>query len=549
MMRLKYWARFSPANHGHKYDLCAAEYARVTGNDNAARLAYDRAITGASQNEFLHEEALAFELAGRFYAATERPVLAEFHLKAAYNAYREWGAAAKHRDLVDHFPKYITQKDQSRSTLTGDEGGLDLSTSMLNGAVLDISTVLKASTIISREVVPSKLLSVLMRIVLENAGAQRGFILLEGPDGLAVQAQGEDAGGTIEVLQNLPTATSEALALPLAQFVHRAREPLVIADASTDERCRTQPYIVKRRPVSILCVPILNRGRSVGVLYLENNLSPGAFTRERVDLLKLLSGQIAVSIDNAMLYEKLEQKVAERTAELDQEKRRSDDLLHNILPAETADELKRRGRAEARQYDRVTVLFTDFEGFTELAATLSPADLVRELDECFNAFDVIVAKHGVEKIKTIGDAYMAVGGLPVPNSTHPDDVVQAALEMRDFIRDRRRRGGPYLGMRIGVHTGPVVAGIVGKKKFQYDVWGDTVNTASRMESSGAAGQVNISQATHDFLGNRFRFVPRGELEAKGKGRLAMFFVDRLDPSQPNPKVRAETDEASIVRMT
>jgi class 3 adenylate cyclase len=306
---------------------------------------------------------------------------------------------------------------------------------------------------------------------------------------------------------------------------------------------------VKRRPVSILCVPILNRGRSVGVLYLENNLSPGAFTRERVDLLKLLSGQIAVSIDNAMLYEKLEQKVAERTAELDQEKRRSDDLLHNILPAETADELKRRGRAEARHYDRVTVLFTDFERFTELAATLSPADLVRELDECFNAFDVIVAKHGVEKIKTIGDAYMAVGGLPVPNSTHPDDVVQAALEMRDFIADRRRRGGPYLGMRIGVHTGPVVAGIVGKKKFQYDVWGDTVNTASRMESSGAAGQVNISQATHDFLGNRFRFVPRGELEAKGKGRLAMFFVDRPDPSQPNPKGRAETDEASVVRMT
>ena len=115
MMRLRYWAHFSPANYRHKYDLCAAEYARVIGNENAARLAYDRAITGASQNEFIHEEALAFELAGRFYAATDRPVLAEFHLKAAYNAYREWGAAAKHRDLVDHFPKYLTQKGQSLS--------------------------------------------------------------------------------------------------------------------------------------------------------------------------------------------------------------------------------------------------------------------------------------------------------------------------------------------------------------------------------------------------------------------------------------------------
>jgi len=542
MMRLKYWARFSPANHRHKYDLCAAEYARIAGNENAARLSYDRAITGASQNEFLHEEALAFELAGRFYAATNRPVLAEFHLKAAYNAYREWGAAAKHRDLGDHFPKYITQKGQSLSTLAGGEGGLDVSTSMLNGAVLDISTVLKASTIISREVVPSKLLSVLMKIVIENAGAQRGFILLDGADGLTIQAYGEDAGATIDVLQNRPALMSEDLSVPLAQFVHRTREPVVIADASSDERCRSQPYVLKTRPLSILCVPILNRGRSVGVLYLENNLAPGAFTRERVDLLTLLSGQIAVSIDNAMLYEKLEQKVAERTAELDQEKRRSDDLLHNILPAETADELKRHGRAEARHYDRVTVLFTDFEGFTQLSATLSPTDLVRELDDCFNAFDVIVTRHGVERIKTIGDAYMAVGGLPVPNSTHPDDVVLAALEMRDFIAERRRGGGPYLGMRIGLHTGPVIAGIVGKKKFQYDIWGDTVNTAARMESSGAVGQVNISQATHDQLGTRFKFVPRGELDAKGKGKLTMFFVDRLDPLQPAD--RAVTNELS-----
>ena len=531
MMRLKYWARYSPANHRHKYDLCAAEYARVTGNEDAARLAYDRAIAGASQNEFIHEEALAFELAGRFYANTGRQVLAEFHLRAAYNAYREWGAAAKQRDLLSHFPKYITQRGQSLSALGQGAGELDGGTSMLNGALLDISTVLKASTIITREVTPSKLLSVLMRLVIENAGAQRGFILLDGPEGLSIQANGEDAGAAIEVQQNQPALTREDLCVPLAQFVQRTGEPLVIANAFTDERCRSQPYVLRARPISILCVPILNRGRSVGVLYLENNLAPGAFTPERVDMLTLLSGQIAVSIDNAMFYEKLEQKVAERTLELDQEKRRSDDLLQNILPAETAEELKRNGRAEARHYDRVTVLFTDFVGFTQLSAILSPADLVQELDECFNAFDAIVARHGVERIKTVGDAYMAVGGLPVPNSTHPDDVVQAALEMRDFIVERRRSGSLNLGMRIGVHSGSVIAGIVGRKKFQYDIWGDTVNTAARMESSGVPGQVNISKATHDLLGDRFRFTPRGELEVKGKGKLAMFFVDRLDPPE------------------
>jgi predicted ATPase/class 3 adenylate cyclase len=526
MLWLKFWAHFSPDNHRHKHDLCAAEYARVSGNDNAARLAYDRAIAGASQNEFIHEQALAFELAGRFYANTERSVLAEFHLKAAYNAYREWGAAAKQRELLGHFPKYLTQGGKGISSFAA--AGLDTSTTTFDGTVLDITTVLKASTSISREVVPAKLLSVLMKIVIENAGAERGFILLDGADGLAIQAHGEEAGKTIEVLQNMPTQQSEDLAVPLAQFVHRTGETIVIADAVSDERCRAQPYVVKRRPVSILCVPILNAGRRVGVLYLENNLTTGAFTQERVGLLTLLSGQIAVSIENALLYSNLEQKVAERTTELDQEKRRTDDLLHNILPAETVAELKRHGRAEARYYDRVTVLFTDFEGFTELSARLAPADLVRELDACFNAFDVIVAKRGIEKIKTIGDAYMAVGGLPVPNSTHPEDVVQAALEMRDFMTERQRLGGPYLGIRIGVHTGAVIAGIVGTKKFQYDVWGDTVNTASRMESSGAAGQVNISQATHDFLGDRFKFVARGELEAKGKGKLAMFFVDHLE---------------------
>jgi predicted ATPase/class 3 adenylate cyclase len=530
MAKLRRWAHFSPANYRHKHDLCRAEYARVSGQDSVARLAYDRAISGATEGEFIHEQALAFELAGRYYAETGRPVLTEFHLKAAYNAYREWGATAKLRDLAERFPKYLSQSGQGLAAISS-EGRLDVTTSMLNGAVLDITTVLKASTTISREVVPSTLLAVLMQIVIENAGAQRGFILLDGPQGLRIQARGEDGGTEITVLQDQPAEACADLSFPHVQFVHRTGEPVVIADAGTDSRGESQPYIRQRRPVSLLCVPIVNRGRSVGVLYLENNLAPGTFTSERVDLLTLLSGQIAVSIDNAMLYEKLEQKVAERTTELEQEKRRTDDLLHSILPAETAAELKEHGRAEARHYERVTVLFTDFKGFTELSARLSPADLVRELDECFHAFDEIVGRHGVEKIKTIGDAYMAVGGLPVPNSTHPEDVVLAALEMREYMDARNARpGGVHFGIRIGVHTGPVVAGIVGSKKFQYDVWGDTVNTAARMESSGEVGRVNISQATHDLIcPELFHLTPRGEREAKGKGLLTMFFVEPTPP--------------------
>ncbi|MCC6840785.1 MAG: hypothetical protein IT230_11555, partial [Flavobacteriales bacterium] len=199
----------------------------------------------------------------------------------------------------------------------------------------------------------------------------------------------------------------------------------------------------------------------------------------------------------------LEREVMQRTRELSTEKRRSDALLLNILPGDVADELKTKGTAEAKLFDQVTVLFTDFKGFTAMSERMSPKDLVHDLHECFSAFDRICVKHGLEKIKTIGDAYMAAGGLPRPNATHAYDVLNAALEIRDFIAQgkehKQEKGLPWFEIRIGVHSGPVVAGIVGVNKFQYDIWGDTVNTASRMESSGEVGQVNISQATYQLL--------------------------------------------------
>ncbi|NND76611.1 MAG: tetratricopeptide repeat protein [Flavobacteriales bacterium] len=212
------------------------------------------------------------------------------------------------------------------------------------------------------------------------------------------------------------------------------------------------------------------------------------------------------------------------------EKKRSDALLLNILPQEIAEELKEKGEAEARQYDMVSVLFTDFVQFTKTAEKLSPKELVSEINECFRAFDLIVEKHKIEKIKTIGDAYMAAGGLPVQSMSAVKHTVLAAIEMQNFIEKRKKErdlaGQPAFEMRVGIHTGSVVAGIVGLKKFQYDIWGDVVNTASRMESNGEVNKVNISKETYDLIKDdpTFSFEYRGKIEAKGKGAIDMWFV-------------------------
>jgi class 3 adenylate cyclase len=213
-----------------------------------------------------------------------------------------------------------------------------------------------------------------------------------------------------------------------------------------------------------------------------------------------------------------------------EEKAQSDKLLRNILPDEVADELKTTGKASAKHYPKVSVLFTDFKGFTARSANMTPEEVIEELNKCFSAFDAIVEKYNLEKIKTIGDAYMAAGGLPKENTTHPIDVVMAAEEVLMFMaelkQERLEKNLPYFDIRIGIHSGPVIAGIVGIKKFSYDIWGDTVNTASRMESSGEINRINISGATHEMIKSHYICEYRGKIEAKNKGKIDMYFIEK-----------------------
>jgi len=211
------------------------------------------------------------------------------------------------------------------------------------------------------------------------------------------------------------------------------------------------------------------------------------------------------------------------------EKKRSDELLLNILPAETAEELKATGTAAARDFDEVTVLFTDFKDFTQASEKMTAHELVKEIHYYFSEFDRIISNHNIEKIKTIGDSYMAAGGLPTANKTNAVDTVAAALEIQAFMhqikQQKQNENKIFFDIRIGVNTGPVIAGIVGIKKFAYDIWGDTVNIASRMESSGEEGKVNISGTTYELIKEKYHCTYRGKIVAKHKGEIDMYFVE------------------------
>ncbi len=248
----------------------------------------------------------------------------------------------------------------------------------------------------------------------------------------------------------------------------------------------------------------------------------------------LIGGAIALFLVALLLYNRyrLKNKTANELSAkndiIEAERKRSDNLLLNILPEKTAIELKENGFAKARRFENVSIMFTDFKSFTQVAEQLSPEDLVNELDTCFKAFDEIIGRYNIEKIKTIGDAYMCASGLPETNNRHAHDMILAAMEMQQFMLEyNKNKGENTFEMRIGINSGAVVAGVVGSKKFAFDIWGDSVNLAARMESAGEIGKINIAQATFDLVKNDFYCEPRGKLLAKNKGEVEMYFVKTL----------------------
>lgn len=295
-------------------------------------------------------------------------------------------------------------------------------------------------------------------------------------------------------------------------------------------------------------------------------LSKSAFVIYLVILFALIrSVYDQVKLNFAYKQYQLEQIINKRTEDLIIEKEKSEALLANVLPKNTASELMAKGKADKIKYNFVTVLFSDIQGFTKIAEEMNPEVLIDELDKFFFHFDSVVEKYGIEKIKTIGDAYMCAGGIPEKNRTNPVEVILAAIEMQAYMNQLKQsselQGMKYWDIRIGIHTGTVVAGVVGQKKLSYDIWGDTVNTASRMESSGEAGKINISGTTYEFVKDFFDCEFRGKMPVKYKGEIEMYFVNGIAPGlsdekgMPNSKfitrmqmIKLQDIEDAVIKM-
>lgn len=313
---------------------------------------------------------------------------------------------------------------------------------------------------------------------------------------------------------------------------------LVISpDLTADERFRDNPAVTGGPKLRFYCgVPLINpQGYALGTLCVVD-FQPHDLSIEQSESLRRLSHQVVSQFELRRSVLELERRMADLNAarrEAEKERERSDRLLLNILPRAVAEELRANQQVVPRYHESVTIMFADFEGFSRLTEQIEPKSLIEQLDQFFSAFDAIAERHRLEKLKTIGDAYMCVAGLPEPNRTHDVDACLAALSIIEFMRrtnlQRDKLHLPRWDLRIGIHSGPVMAGVVGKSKFIYDVWGDAVNVAARLEAAGGTGRINVSDVIKTRVRSLMEFEPRGAVEVKNKPPISMHFLNRIKP--------------------
>lgn len=528
---IKQFAVGSPENNNHLIYLIEALLARNEGDKFKSIELFRKGINHAREYRFLQEAALGSELFADYLKSLNLIQFSQTEYLNAAQLYFEWGSPWKQQQMAE------------KSGAVTNSIGLHSVSHSTTGADIDLLTTVNISQAISVEVQLESLSKKLLELLIENAGAQFASIYLNKNNSFVPYNYGLLDEGQIKIEFNSESDAEYKTPMSIIRYVSRSAETLVLEDASESQFLSHSDKQQGRKILSVFCHPVISKGKTIAIIYLENNSLKGAFSKERIEFLKLISGQISISLENSMLYENLEQKVEERTLEITKkkeeleiqkaaveiQKKKSDDLLLNILPEDVAEELKQTGKAAARLHPEATVMFMDIISFTNHAETIPPDKLVAALDDFFGRIDKIIWDAGIEKIKTIGDAYLCASGLPIPDENHAEKMIKAALKIiesqKEFNNDRIQAGEQPFQFRIGIHSGPVVSGVVGTRKFAYDIWGDTVNTSARMESQSQEGKINISGTTYGLIKDKFHCTSRGALEAKNKGLIPMYFVE------------------------
>jgi predicted ATPase/class 3 adenylate cyclase/predicted Ser/Thr protein kinase len=537
LAQLTSWADGCPDNYAAKRYMVEAELARVTGNPSAASHLYDQAIDAAHESRFLQDEALANELAARFEMG-RRPMsrVGAMYLRDARYAYELWGALRKVEELETEFPLLLIDHHDH----TGGSGAAtrtvhhtEESTRRTVTSLLDMRSLLKAAQTISSEVALGPLLQQLTRILIENAGAARGVFLLNRSGRLYIEAEGHANSTEVPVLMSIPPESADGRArLPLGviNYAARTKEPVVTDDASNDQRFLTDPFVVKHEVRSIVCLPVVHQGQLIGIAYLENNLTSAAFGPERAELLAMLSGQIAVSIQNAELIENLEEKVRERTEQLEARSRFIEQTFGRYLSTDVAENLLRAEETLdfAGQKRTATILMSDLRGFSSFSESLPPEDVVSLLNNYLSEMTTVIQKYNGTIDEFIGDAILVIFGAPFLRPDDAERAVACAIEMQLAMGRVNAWNAehrlPPVEMGIGINTGPVVVGNIGsRKRAKYGVVGSNVNLAARIEQYTVGGQILMTESTRDAVGVPLTFAGERLTEPKGTTRPVRVF--------------------------
>lgn len=450
----KQWASLAPVNYRDKYLLIAAHVATMENKNNEAAELFEQAIKTAEKNGYIQNVAIACECAAKYYLKLKNLRLAKSYLADAYYAYQRWGAVAKCRLLLAKYSPGLLTVDVETAVSS-------VATSTTQIQSLDTLSILKSAQVISSEIILENLLVKLMQISLENAGAEKGYLIVELGGRWWVKAEGHIDHRGVNI-SNEPLENFKELPKSLIAYVQRTQENVVLSDARYISVYAKDPYIVEFHPKSVLCMPIVRKGQTKGILYLENNATPDAFTARHIQVLTMLSSQAAISLDNAELYT----------------------MSERFVPHHFLDQLHKTSLVDVRLGDQIeqvlTVLFCDIRGFTTLSEQLSPAEIFQLINKFLGSMEPVITRHNGFIDKYIGDAIMALF------SKSADDAVAAAIDMikalAEFNENQKREGQPILKIGIGINTGDLMLGIIGtSKRMESSVIGNAVNIASRIE--------------------------------------------------------------------